>query len=37
MTTTTVTFPFIGQPQHITVLRKAISYLQAEGVTRSRH
>jgi hypothetical protein len=35
--TTTVTFSFIGQPQHITVPRNAISYLQAEGVTRSHH
>jgi hypothetical protein len=35
VTTTTVTFSFIGQPQHITVPRNAISYLQAEGVTSS--
>jgi hypothetical protein len=29
--TTMVTFSFTGQPQHITVPRNAISYLQAEG------
>ena len=37
VTMTTVTFSFIGQPQYITVPRNAISYLQAEGVTRGRH
>jgi hypothetical protein len=37
VTTTTVTFSFIGQPQHITVPRNAISYVQAEGVTSSHH
>ena len=37
VTTTTVTFSFIGQPQHITVPRNAISYRQAEEVTSSHH
>jgi hypothetical protein len=37
VTTTTVTFSFIGQPQHITVPRNAISYRQAERVTSSHH
>jgi len=32
-----VTFSFIGQPQHITVPRNAISYRQAAGVTSGRH
>jgi len=35
VTTTTVAFSFIGQPQHITVPRNAISYLQAERATSS--
>jgi len=37
VTTTTVTFSFIGQPQRINVPRNAISYRQAEGVTSSHH
>jgi hypothetical protein len=37
VTTTTVTFSFIGQPQRITAPRNAISYRQAEAVTSSHH
>ena len=34
MTTTTVTFSAIGQPQHITVPPHALSYDKAERLTR---
>jgi hypothetical protein len=37
VTTTTVTFSFIGQPQHITVPPNAISYREAERLTSGRH